>query len=142
MLRVRFVNRETSFGHAIFTFRTTFRRNYFQRQHKKSMIKMSDDMDFDLNVSNSFVQHASLMFRRPRDSYDDISNRFCTWFGSSLFICVQLWKRLVAKGLLKGTKPYHLLWALYFLKSYNHEHTISAIVGADRKTVRKWIWCI
>ena len=39
-------------------------------------------------------------------------------------------------------KPKHLLWALIFLKTYSTESSLAVAIGADEKTLRKWIFII
>ena len=39
-------------------------------------------------------------------------------------------------------QPKHLLWCLFFLKSYTSENAVAASVGADEKTFRKWFWYV
>lgn len=36
----------------------------------------------------------------------------------------------------------HLLWTLYFLKTYNTEDVSCAFLRCDRKTFRLWVWRI
>jgi hypothetical protein len=38
--------------------------------------------------------------------------------------------------------PKHLLWALIFLKGYDCEAKLASFIGADEKTVRKYIWLV
>ena len=92
----------------------------------------------DLAFEKYVVYHAQQILRCHNANV--ISDRFSKWFGLSPFVFVQLWKRLVVKGLLHNAKVYHALWALLFLRMYVYEDLLSSIVGADRKTVRKWIW--
>jgi hypothetical protein len=93
----------------------------------------------DLALERYVVYHAQQILRCH--SVKTIYIRFPSWFGLSPFVFVQLWKRLVTKGLLYNAKVYHALWALIFLKMYVYEDLLSTIVGADRKTVRKWVCC-
>jgi hypothetical protein len=37
-------------------------------------------------------------------------------------------------------QPEHLLWCLIFLKQYKTENQNHALVKADEKTIRKWVW--
>ena len=92
----------------------------------------------DLIMEKYVMYHAQPILRCR--SPNAISDRFSRWFGLNPFVFVQLWKRLIAKGLIHNAKVYHALWALLFLRMYVYEDLLSSIVGADRKTVRKWIW--
>ena len=65
---------------------------------------------------------------------------FNSWFGVSPFICAEVWIMLIGKtSFCVETQPKHLLWTLFFLKTYNLETTMSSILKADAKTLRKWI---
>ena len=67
--------------------------------------------------------------------------RFREFFGCSPSICSIVWEKLSATNSIPPTgKPVHLLWTLLFLKRYTTEHVMSSMVGADEKTLRKWIW--
>ena len=88
-----------------------------------------------------------LQIMNRHDGYTDATmlNRFRSWFGTSPEICEILWARLNISGWtdFSGVRPAHpmyLLWALLFLKSYGTEALLSAVVGADEKTYRKWVW--
>jgi DDE superfamily endonuclease len=66
-----------------------------------------------------------------------------TWvslFGSEPAICLELWIRLRRNDdLPDNAEPKHLMWALYFLRCYDQEHKERAFLGADRKTIRKYV---
>ena len=67
--------------------------------------------------------------------------RFREFFGVSPVICSTVWETLLStQSIPSSGKPCHLLWALLFLKRYLTEHVMSSIIGADEKTIRKWIW--
>lgn len=53
--------------------------------------------------------------------------------------CSYIWEE-INEELPNGASPMHLLWTLMFLKSYNTEEVNRAIIQADEKTIRKWIW--
>ncbi len=92
----------------------------------------------ELALERFIIEQGKAIFRVGNVS--DIAARFNVWFGTSSFVVLQLWKRLIVKGLRPGTQVTHLLWALIFLKSYVNESLMSSLTGADRKTVRKWLW--
>ena len=55
------------------------------------------------------------------------------------------WRELVTSGWThfsasRGANPEHLLWCLHFLKTYSTEEILSARVGANEKTFRRWAW--
>jgi hypothetical protein len=65
--------------------------------------------------------------------------KFREFFGCSPEICSMVWNLLRDHIPVYGT-PSHLLWALLFLKRYLTEHVMSSLIGADEKTIRKWVW--
>ena len=69
--------------------------------------------------------------------------RFKAKFGCSPDVCSDLWERLSALPRRpRRMLPKHLLWGLLFLKLYNTESVLAEMVGAERKTVRKWCWIV
>ncbi len=92
----------------------------------------------DLALERFIIEQGKNIFRVG--NVNDIATRFNCWFGTSSFIVLQLWKRLIVNGLCPGTQVTHLLWTLIFLKSYVNESLMSSLTGADQKTVRKWVW--
>ena len=82
--------------------------------------------------------HDMLCFHRYCSMYTD-ERKFRALFGCSPEACQDLWK--ITFGYQKaGTQPNHLLWALLQLKVYATEDVLSAMIGVDRKTFRKWVW--
>ena len=57
-----------------------------------------------------------------------------------------LWEFFVCDRFrLRGGRPWHLIWALYFMKVYPKQGPGCAVVGASHsavnpKTHRKWVW--
>ena len=72
------------------------------------------------------------------------TRRFRSWFGTDSFIVSLIWKMLHFSGWLSKTNkpnPFHLFWALNFLKNYETESVCAAkFDGVDEKTLRKWVW--
>lgn len=64
--------------------------------------------------------------------------KFRSFFGVSPNVCAATWTRIKNKP--PGSEPKHLLWCLFFLKTYNLESVNSAVVGVDEKTFREWTW--
>ena len=62
-------------------------------------------------------------------------------FGVDQITTSALWKKLIHHKLLVGDAmcPEHLLWALYFLKTYPNGRTMACTLGADRGTVMSTI---
>eukprot|EP00977_Amphora_coffeiformis_P008565 scaffold1938_cov260-Amphora_coffeaeformis.AAC.1 len=69
------------------------------------------------------------------DSFND--RMFRSHFGCSPDICSILWQQ-ITRGC--NGMPYHLLWALNFLKSYDTEDVMACRFHVTRNTLRKWIW--
>ena len=74
------------------------------------------------------------------------ARRFREFFGTTLRVVETLWSLLLREEICpSGGRPWHLLWALYFLKVYAKEGPGCAVVGGggggvDPKTHRKWVW--
>ena len=72
--------------------------------------------------------------------------RFQAFYGTYPFIAAILWYELAVAHpwtqRQNGCQPEHLLWALLFLKTYATENLLSAVIGTDEKTYRKWVWFI
>ena len=70
--------------------------------------------------------------------------RFRSWFGTDPFIVSLIWEMLHMFGWhSKTTKanPFHLLWALNFMKNYETESECAIkFANVDEKTLRKWVW--
>jgi len=65
--------------------------------------------------------------------------RFRALFGVTPMVCASIWRHAYDSR-PEGTSPVHLLWMLLFLKCYGTEAQTRALVHADEKTVRKWVW--
>jgi len=65
--------------------------------------------------------------------------RFRELFGATPAVCACLWRR-AGDARPQGTCPEHLLWMLLFLKGYSTEAYNRTLLGADEKTIRKWVW--
>ena len=64
---------------------------------------------------------------------------FNSFFGTSPEICQRVWD-LLSDYRPRNAKPVHLLWMLFFLKSYNTDVICDSVAGVDGKTFRKWVW--
>ena len=67
------------------------------------------------------------------------SLRFKSSFGISVEVCIILWNMLLPHFKEEPRPPAqkHLLWALYFLKSYSTESLAAGVFGTSEKTFRK-----
>jgi hypothetical protein len=72
------------------------------------------------------------------------SRCFNAHFGVEPAVVAAVWSTLVYvdEVISDYVKQKHLLWTLLFLKSYATFDVITCQVGADEKTVRKWVWYI
>ena len=70
--------------------------------------------------------------------------RFQSTFGATPHHCAIVWEMLRdSPELPRWTQPYHLLWALLFMKVYASESVNAAIVGGvTEKTFWKWAWLL
>ena len=85
--------------------------------------------------------HFECLAERLNGSIIDTNKRdyFQASFGVSSKVASIVWRKIThSDG--PSLDPIHLLWALLFLKVYPNERVLSGIVGADRKTVRSWVW--
>lgn len=48
---------------------------------------------------------------------------------------ISIYKKKPTKGL-----PKHLLWTLMYMKCYDAESLLAAMVGTSAKNYRKWVW--
>ena len=97
----------------------------------------------------TFVFYANITLKHSNVlKADTIERRFRSLYGLSPDITAILRHRLVdakERGDLElpsNSQPYHLLWALLFMKLYNNEHMNAHVTGVDIKTFRKWSWIL
>ena len=74
-------------------------------------------------------------------SFTTKQRRWNSSFGTSPAIAAQLWEWIDPDNSMpRGVRHCHLLWALYFLKTYPTEEPGSGSVGGyNEKTWRKWV---
>lgn len=63
------------------------------------------------------------------------SLRFKASFGISVEVCIVLWNKYIKN--YPNASHKHLLWGIYFLKTYPIEATAAALFGTTEKTFRK-----
>ena len=63
------------------------------------------------------------------------SLRFKASFGISVEVCIVVWNKYTAK--FPNATHKHLLWGIYFLKTYPKESVAAALFGTSEKTFRK-----
>lgn len=82
-----------------------------------------------------------IMGRSTGGSAAVFADRWITFFGVVCAVVADVWNRLVEKDdpELKSAAPFHILWALLFLKQYPTETVFCKLVGVlDEGTVRYW----
>lgn len=69
-----------------------------------------------------------------------LDRRFKSFFGCSPTICSILWDHIDQDvGLAHArVQPFHLMWALMFLKVYDNEHVNAAFARCNELTFRSW----
>ena len=66
---------------------------------------------------------------------------FREMFGCSVLTSIIAWKLLSRYDMLPcGGKIHHLLWTLFFMKTYSKSKVMASTAGTDEKTMRKWVW--
>jgi hypothetical protein len=73
--------------------------------------------------------------------------QFQALYGTNPFMAAILWYEITIahpwRQRKNGCQPKHLvLWAMLFLKTYATENLLSAVIGTEEKTYRKWVWFI
>jgi hypothetical protein len=68
--------------------------------------------------------------------------QFLALFGVPPIHAYKLWRMIIDNGNPEKIAPKHLMWALFFLRTYNREEVIATIMGVTEKTLRKWIWLV
>lgn len=86
-----------------------------------------------------FLTLAGNMFSIERKFNVSSNRRYRALFGVSPYVTAKVWI-LARTSIPRGGLPFHLLWALHFLKCYCTEANNAGIWGCDEKTHRKWTW--
>ena len=71
----------------------------------------------------------------------DVERNFRALFGVSTNTCYLIWRKCKFDPALK-IKPTHLLWALYFLKTYDTVAVMATRMRVSKRTLSKWIWIV
>jgi hypothetical protein len=108
-------------------------------------------------TSNSFFKLGMAMIKKhkPLETYKENTEQervFKQNFGVSALVLTQCWKLLIKhsderliqppKPQQKKLAPKHLLWACFFLKTYNKESVNSSMAETSEKTFRHWAWTV
>lgn len=96
-------------------------------------------------TAKDFREYGSDIMNRSLDGSQDVfEERWISHFGVEAEVCAEAWGRLdmdLAGPNDEAAKPYHLLWALLLLKTYNTESVLTGMCGGvDEDTIRKWAW--
>ena len=110
-------------------------------------IEMSGESKVRLDSSQFLLLGNDLLIHSSKVTYGETqSRRFRSIFGTTPYVCSILWDKIrefPEEAVPKNASPRHLLWTLFFLKTYPTEASLaSGVGGVDEKTVRKWIWII
>lgn len=94
------------------------------------------------HIETKFRDYATMLMSSNSVCDSTFLRRFKTHFGVSPAICAIIWNKI--KDNLPSNSFYeiHLLWTLYFLKTYNTEHLNHSFAKADEKTFRNKVWKI
>jgi len=104
--------------------------------------------------SRNIIRHDASVFDRlgcqlagisPKGSHQIRLRRFKAHFGVTPDVAAALWARLAESGWLffagiRGPKPEHLLWCLFWLKGYPTEELCASEFKVGEKNLRKWVW--
>lgn len=85
-----------------------------------------------------FIELAGEHFFIKYSTGEVVERRYRSIFGVTPDVTSSVWNLL--EDLQSGSQPIHLLWALFFLKSYTTETVNSFIWRTTEKTFRKWVW--
>jgi hypothetical protein len=94
------------------------------------------DFFYNLGIQMILINHNS----RRALSEATMKRRYISIFGFEPQVISTTWI-----SIFEGRKtclPKHLLWALMFVKGYDCEAKLASFIGADEKTVRKYIWLV
>ena len=91
-----------------------------------------------------FLAYARIMWGRTEDDIRSEQVEDCAFremFGCSVLTSIIAWKLLARYDMLPcGGKIHHLLWTLFFMKTYSKSKVMASTAGTDEKTMRKWVW--
>lgn len=90
-------------------------------------------------LNNLFYQYGKILIKHHSNSMYVGMRRFKSYFGVSPTICSLAW-RYIKDELPHDYTEIHLLYALFFLKTYNTEAISRSIFTCDEKTFRKRVW--
>lgn len=93
------------------------------------------------SLEDLFYKYGKKVMNDTSDSLLIGMRRFKSSFGISPAMCSKVWN-LIKNDLTPDFHETHLLWALFFLKTYNTESVNRSIFKCDEKTFRKRVWCI
>ena len=92
-----------------------------------------------INANTFYNKGLGIMGKRPKNYRSGIA-LFITWFKVHPIVCSSLFKKI--RGVMPDNfEPKHLLWSLYFLKSYRTTRELASDMKADRGTIMDaWVW--
>ena len=90
-------------------------------------------------LPSQFDEAASVIIGRPYRNTGEWYRRFRSHFGVDSTVVAAVWCRL---SLPRKAQAKHLLYALFFLKTYQTENNASSHCCIDEQTYRTWVWII
>ena len=89
------------------------------------------------------IAEESVLHRISNRRTEKSRRRFVAAFGINPRVVASIWNRIQAKDLAPdGMLVKHLLWALYFLKTYQPEAYTANRCQVDENTYWKWLWIV
>jgi hypothetical protein len=91
------------------------------------------------------IRHARMIWGRDPDSARTTMTEdrsFREYFGCGAQTALALWALILCSGAIPdGGSLQHMLWTLLFMKVYAKSEIMSRLTGgADKTTIRKWVW--
>lgn len=93
------------------------------------------------NLATNFYDYGKNIMNDSSHSLVVGMRRFKSAFGVSPNVCSIVWLK-IKNHLSPDFNEIHLLWTLFFLKTYNTEAINRSIFKCDEKTFRRRIWKI
>ena len=91
------------------------------------------------------IRHARMIWGRDPDKARTTLTEdrcFREYFGCGAQTALALWALILSSAMLpEGGSLQHMLWTLLFMKVYTKSEVMSRLCGgADKTTIRKWVW--
>ena len=98
----------------------------------------------DIDLSD-VLRHARMIWGRDADTRRATMTEdrcFREHFGCGAQTALALWALILSSAMLpEGGSLHHMLWTLLFMKVHAKSEVMSRLCGgADKTTIRKWVW--